>query len=186
MSYVLNQLHGTNPSSEFKPKKVSIENFIKVLIDQQGKIIMNNYTQYMKELGNSLVRQHAAQDSASSARRDLALSLAANNINLNIKEQAAEVKLNTQKTFPKGTGKDADPAEKKCVQAIRQVVSTYRKGFEKNIMPDAYNSYSEWRKEVYNETPLTKLEQIKKWIDTNKIDTKEVQELLNTYKAITK
>jgi hypothetical protein len=146
---------------------------------------MNNYTEYMKSLGNQLTLQQVAQERTADARRDLAMSLLANNVNMNDKVQAAEVKLNTQKAFPKGTGKDADPEEKKAVQAIRQVVSTYRKGCEQSIFPEDYNTYSEWRKEVYGENKAkAKIDQIKRWIDNNQITTQEIQELLNTYKAI--
>ena len=54
------------------------------------------------------------------------------------------------------------------------------------ISPNNFDTYAEYRKAVYNETPPTKLEQIKKWLDAEnaEITTAEVQELLNTYKAI--
>ena len=35
------------------------------------------------------------------------------------------------------------------------------------LSPNEYDTYAEWRKEVYNEAPPTKIEQIEKWLNAN-------------------
>ena len=146
-----------------------------------------NYTNEIKVLGASLLSQTKAQDKTSDARRLLAVALQNDAVNLNNVEHAASLKLDITKSYPKGTGKDADEKQKKAVSAVRQVLSTYKKGCEMNISPNNFDTYSEWRKEVYNETAtLTKKEQIIKWIENDKIELElsDLVAIIESYKAI--
>jgi len=145
-----------------------------------------NYTIEIKNVGNMLNKQVKATDNTNDARRLLATAMQDGRVDMNNQAMAASIKLDVAKTYPKGSGKDADPVQKKQVQAVRQVISTYKKGCSMQISPNNFDTYAEYRKAVYNETPPTKLEQIKKWLDAEnaEITTAEVQELLNTYKAI--
>jgi hypothetical protein len=151
-----------------------------------------NFSTEIKNVGNMLNKQVKATDNTNDARRTFAIALQSDAVDLTIQEQAAAIKLDVAKAFPKGCGKDADPVQKKAVQAVRQVISTYKKGCAMAISPNNYETYSEYRNAVYNDQPLTKLEQIKKWLDADdskldvdkQVTTKALQELLNTYKAI--
>mgnify|MGYP003664278254 FL=1 len=146
-----------------------------------------NYTTEIQTLGKSLLGQTKAQDKTSDARRLLAVALQNDAVNLNNAEHSASLKLDITKAYPKGTGKDADENQKKAVSAVRQVLSTYKKGCEMNISPNNFDTYSEWRKEVYNETAtLTKKEQIIKWIENDKIELElaDLVSIIESYKAI--
>jgi hypothetical protein len=110
-----------------------------------------NYTNEIKLLGKALLGQTKAQDKTSDARRVLAVALQGDAVDLNNKEHAALLKIDINKSYPKGTGKDADTEQKKAVSAVRQVLSTYKKGCEMNISPNNFDTYSEYRKEVYND-----------------------------------
>mgnify|MGYP006073310127 FL=1 len=146
-----------------------------------------NYTNEIQTLGKSLLGQTKAQDKTSDARRLLAVALQNDAVNLNNAEHSASLKLDITKAYPKGTGKDADENQKKAVSAVRQVLSTYKKGCEMNISPNNFDTYSEWRKEVYNETAtLTKKEQIIKWIENDKIELElaDLVSIIESYKAI--
>tara|TARA_R110002153_G_scaffold78345_5_gene200586 strand:+ start:440 stop:886 length:447 start_codon:yes stop_codon:yes gene_type:complete len=146
-----------------------------------------NYTNEIQTLGKALLGQTKAQDKTSDARRLLAVALQNDAVNLNNVEHSASLKLDITKAYPKGTGKDADENQKKAVSAVRQVLSTYKKGCELNISPNNFDTYSEWRKEVYNETAtLTKKEQIIKWIENDKIELElsDLVAIIESYKAI--
>jgi len=146
-----------------------------------------NYTNEIQTLGKALLGQTKAQDKTSDARRLLAVALQNDAVNLNNVEHSASLKLDITKAYPKGTGKDADEGQKKAVSAVRQVLSTYKKGCELNISPNNFDTYSEWRKEVYNETAtLTKKEQIIKWIENDKIELElaDLVDIIESYKAI--
>ena len=146
-----------------------------------------NYTNEIQTLGKSLLSQTKAQDKTSDARRLLAVALQNDAVNLNNVEHSASLKLDITKAYPKGTGKDADENQKKAVSAVRQVLSTYKKGCEMNISPNNFDTYSEWRKEVYNETAtLTKKEQIIKWLENDKIELElsDLVAIIESYKAI--
>jgi len=146
-----------------------------------------NYTNEIQTLGKALLGQTKAHDKTSDARRLLAVALQNDAVNLNNVEHSASLKLDITKSYPKGTGKDADEGQKKAVSAVRQVLSTYKKGCELNISPNNFDTYSEYRKEVYNETAtLTKKEQIIKWIENDKIELElsDLVAIIESYKAI--
>jgi len=146
-----------------------------------------NYTNEIKLLGKALLGQTKAQDKTSDARRVLAIALQGDAVDLNNKEHAALLKTDINKSYPKGTGKDADTEQKKAVSAVRQVLSTYKKGCELNVSPNNFDTYSEYRKEVYNETAtLTKKEQVVKWLENDKIDLElaDLLAIIESYKAI--
>ncbi len=147
---------------------------------------MKDLLQPIKSVGTAVKSQTKAQDKTSDARRELVLALWDNEINLVDKTQAAEFKLQVSKAYPKGTGKDADEMQKKQVQAIRQVSSTYKKG-GRDVSPHNFDSYAEYRKEVYGEKTKSKMETIQGWLDNDKIEDVTIDALLalvNEYKAI--
>jgi|TARA_B110000902_G_C14265305_1_gene571182 hypothetical protein len=153
----------------------------------QSKMIMKNLTVEMKAVGSALTKQGKASDATNDHRFALALALHEAGIDLNNKVVSDEIKLDLSKAYPKGVGKKEtlDPAQAKAVSAVRQVLCTFKKGCEMHVTPSAYESYSEYRGEVYgDQKPATKLETIQKWIDTDKVSTQELQALLNEYKAI--
>ena len=145
-----------------------------------------NFTTEIKNVGSMLGKQVKAQDKTNDARRVLALALHDQALDLNIAELSAELKLDIMRAYPKGTGKDADETQKKAVSAVRQVISTYKKACVDNISPNNFDTYAEWRKEVYNETPLTKSEQIVKWLesDTVELSLEDIAAILASYKAV--
>ena len=152
-------------------------------------MIMLNLTVQMKAVGSALTAQGKASDKTNDHRYALAVALQDGSIDLTNKIVASEIKLDLSKAYPKGTGpKDKqDPAQAKAVSAVRQVLSCYKKGCELNISPNNSDTYASYRAEVYgDQKPATKLETLAKWIDTDKVTTAEVQELLNSYKAILK
>lgn len=137
----------------------------------------------MMAVGKAVASQTTAQDKTADARHDLACAMFEDGVNLNDKTQDAEFKLELQKAYPKGTGKAADPKQKKQVQAIRQICATYKKA-GKDVSPRSFETYSQYRNAVYGDQSKTPLDQIKNWIDKDKITTEDIQELLNSYKAI--
>jgi len=139
----------------------------------------------IKNIGNMLTKQVKASDKTNDARRIFAVTLQDSGINLNNAEAALEIKIDIAKAFPKGTGKDANDADKKAVSAVRQVLSCFKKSRDENLSPNNFASYAEWRKAVYNETPPTKLETIAKWLDAEEpeITLQDLQMLIDSYKA---
>ena len=139
----------------------------------------------IKNIGSMLNKQIKASDKTNDARRVFAVTLQDSGINLNNAEAALEIKIDIAKAFPKGTGKDANDADKKAVSAVRQVLSCFKKSRDENLSPNNFASYAEWRKAVYNETPPTKLETIAKWLDAEEpeITLQDLQTLIDSYKA---
>jgi len=139
----------------------------------------------IKNIGNMLTKQVKASDKTNDARRIFAVTLQDSGINLNNAEAALEIKIDIAKAFPKGTGKDANDADKKAVSAVRQVLSCFKKSRDENLSPNNFDTYAEWRKAVYNETPPTKLETIAKWLDAEEpeITLQDLQMLIDSYKA---
>jgi len=147
---------------------------------------MQNLTQNFKAVGQAVKAQGKATEKAGDARHALAIELHNNGVNLNNAETAAELKLEIQKCYPNGVGKDADPIAKKQVQAIRQVVATYKKGASLNESPNNYDTYSQYRNACYGDQSKTKLETIQGWIDSDTIDLSiaDLATLIAAYKAI--
>ena len=147
---------------------------------------MQNLTQNFKAVGQAVKAQGKATEKAGDARHNLAIELHNNGVNLNNAETAAELKLEIQKCYPNGVGKDADPIAKKQVQAIRQVVATYKKGASLNESPNNYDTYSQYRNACYGDQSKTKLETIQGWIDSDTIDLsiEDLATLIASYKAI--
>ena len=139
----------------------------------------------IKNIGNMLTKQVKASDKTNDARRIFAVTLQDSGINLNNAEAALEIKIDIAKAFPKGTGKDANDADKKAVSAVRQVLSCFKKSRDENLSPNNFDTYAEWRKAVYNETPPTKLETIAKWLEAEEpeITLQDLQKLIDSYKA---
>jgi len=139
----------------------------------------------IKNIGSMLNKQIKASDKTNDARRVFAVTLQDSGINLNNAEAALEIKIDIAKAFPKGTGKDANDADKKAVSAVRQVLSCFKKSRDENLSPNNFDTYAEWRKAVYNETPPTKLETIAKWLDAEEpeITLQDLQMLIDSYKA---
>ena len=139
----------------------------------------------IKNIGNMLTKQVKASDKTNDARRIFAVTLQDSGINLNNAEAALEIKIDIAKAFPKGTGKDANDADKKAVSAVRQVLSCFKKSRDENLSPNNFDTYAEWRKAVYNETPPTKLETIAKWLEAEEpeITLQDLQMLIDSYKA---
>jgi len=144
-----------------------------------------NFQTEIKNIGNMLTKQVKASDKTNDARRVFAVTLQDSGINLNNAESALEIKVDIAKAFPKGTGKNADVAEKKAVSAVRQVLSCFKKSRDENLSPNNFDTYAEWRKAVYNETPPTKLETIAKWLEAEEpeITLQDLQKLIDSYKA---
>jgi|11_taG_2_1085331.scaffolds.fasta_scaffold06842_4 hypothetical protein len=147
---------------------------------------MQNLTQNFKAVGQAVKAQGKATEKAGDARHNLAIELHNNGVNLNNAETAAELKLEIQKCYPNGVGKDADSIAKKQVQAIRQVVATYKKGASLNESPNNYDTYSQYRNACYGDQSKTKLETIQGWIDSDTIDLSiaDLETLIASYKAI--
>ncbi len=139
----------------------------------------------IKNIGSMLNKQIKASDKTNDARRVFAVTLQDSGINLNNAEAALEIKIDIAKAFPKGTGKDANDADKKAVSAVRQVLSCFKKSRDENLSPNNFDTYAEWRKAVYNETPPTKLETIAKWLEAEEpeITLQDLQKLIDSYKA---
>ena len=139
----------------------------------------------IRNIGSMLNKQIKASDKTNDARRVFAVTLQDSGINLNNAEAALEIKIDIAKAFPKGTGKDANDADKKAVSAVRQVLSCFKKSRDENLSPNNFDTYAEWRKAVYNETPPTKLETIAKWLDAEEpeITLQDLQMLIDSYKA---
>jgi predicted secreted protein len=147
---------------------------------------MKNLTVEFKAVGQAVKAATKATEKAGDARHVLAIELHNNAINLNNAETAAGLKLEIQKCYPNGVGKDADPIAKKQVQAIRQVVATYKKGASLNLSPNNFDTYSQYRNECYKAQSKTKLETIQGWIDSETIDLtlEDLTALIASYKAI--
>ena len=139
----------------------------------------------IKNIGSMLNKQIKASDKTNDARRVFAVTLQDSGINLNNAEAALEIKIDIAKAFPKGTGKGANDADKKAVSAVRQVLSCFKKSRDENLSPNNFDTYAEWRKAVYNETPPTKLETIAKWLEAEEpeITLQDLQMLIDSYKA---
>jgi hypothetical protein len=147
---------------------------------------MKNLTVEFKAVGQAVKAQGKAAEKVGDARHALAIELHNEAINLNNAETAAELKLDIQKCYPNGVGKDADPIAKKQVQAIRQVVATYKKGVSLNESPNDHETYSQYRNAVYGDQSKTKAETIKGWIDSDKIEftLAELEAIVAKYKAV--
>ena len=139
----------------------------------------------IRNIGSMLNKQIKASDKTNDARRVFAVTLQDSGVNLNNAEAALEIKIDIAKAFPKGTGKDANDADKKAVSAVRQVLSCFKKSRDENLSPNNFDTYAEWRKAVYNETPPTKLETIAKWLEAEEpeITLQDLQMLIDSYKA---
>lgn len=148
--------------------------------------MMKDYSVLIKGVGTAIKAQAKAQDKTQDARFALVADLYDSGLNLADKQQDAEFKLQLAKAYPKGVGKGADETQKKQLQAVRQVVSTFKKGGG-DISPHNFESYSQYRNAVYGDQSKSKMEQIKGWIDSDKIDDVTVDallDLINEYKAI--
>lgn len=135
-----------------------------------------NFKTEMKKIGTALNEQGIKIDATNDSRRLFVVKLQDSGINLDSVEMADKLKKQIKEVYKNGSGKNADEQEKKSIQAIRQAISCFKKSrnvkteeFPKGKMlsPNEYDTYAEWRKEVYNEAPPTKLEQINKWLDAN-------------------
>tara|TARA_R110000868_G_scaffold119108_4_gene315585 strand:+ start:552 stop:1058 length:507 start_codon:yes stop_codon:yes gene_type:complete len=153
-----------------------------------------NFKTEMKAIGNALTEQGIKIDATNDSRRSFVIKLQDSGIDLNIVDQADKLKSQIKEVYKNGSGKTADETEKKSIQAIRQAISCFKKSrnvkseeFPKGTMvsPNNYLTYAEWRKEVYNEAPPTKLEQIQKWLDANEPDItiQDLEKLILEYKA---
>jgi predicted secreted protein len=147
---------------------------------------MKNLTVEFKAVGQAVKAQGKATEKVGDARHALAIELHNNAINLSNAETAAELKLEIQKCYPNGVGKDADPIAKKQVQAIRQVVATYKKGDSLAVSPNNYETYSQYRNACYGDQSKTKIETIQGWIENESIELtlKDLETLIASYKAI--
>jgi len=147
---------------------------------------MKNLTVEFKAVGQAVKAQGKATEKVGDARHALAIELHNNAINLNNAEVAAELKLDIQKCYPNGVGKDADPVAKKQVQAIRQVVATYKKGATLNESPNNYETYSQYRNACYGDQSKTKIETIQGWIESESIALTiiDLETLLASYKVL--
>jgi hypothetical protein len=149
--------------------------------------MMKNLTVEIRAIGNSLMAQVKASDKTSDARFDLAKALQTDNVNLENKLVANELKAMIDKAYPKAT-KDGCPDQVKKASAVRQVCSTHKKAYKEGISannPD-YATYSQFRNACYGDQSKTKIETIKGWIDNDKIEftLAELEALVATYKAI--
>jgi len=139
----------------------------------------------IRNIGSMLNKQIKASDKTNDARRVFAVTLQDSGVDLNNAESALEIKIDIAKAFPKGTGKFANDADKKAVSAVRQVLSAFKASRKENLSPNNFDTYAEWRKAVYNETPPTKLETIAKWLEAKEpeITLQDLQKLIDSYKA---
>ena len=142
----------------------------------------------IKALANSVVSAEKAADKTRDNRHTLAACLAAEFIegNLNTKLDYDEVSLLISKEYPKGSGKEADPTQKKQVQACRQVISTFKKGsqMDQPVWPADFDTYSQYRKAIYDDQDKTPIEKIENWINKDAVSIKDIEALLLTYKAL--
>ena len=153
-----------------------------------------NYKIEMKKIGTALNEQGIKIDATNDSRRVFVVKLQDSGINLDSVEMADKLKTQIKEVFKNGSGKNADEQEKKSIQAIRQAISCFKKSRKvitdkapdgEMLSPNSYLTYAEWRKEVYNETPLTKIEQLLKWLkaDDPEITIADLEKIVLDSKA---
>ena len=145
--------------------------------------------QHIRDIGNSLMSQQKATNKTSDARFELAKALRTDCVDLENKVQAGILKAMVDKAYPKAT-KDGCPEQLKKASAVRQVCSTHKAAYKKNISAndEQYLTYSQFRNAVYGDQSKTKAETIKSWIDSDKIDftLAELEAIVAEYKAVKK
>ena len=153
-----------------------------------------NFKIEMKKIGTALNEQGIKIDATNDSRRVFVVKLQDSGINLDSVEMADKLKTQIKEVFKNGSGKNADEQEKKSIQAIRQAISCFKKSRKvitdkaplgEMLSPNNYLTYAEWRKEVYNETPPTKIEQILKWLaaDEPEITIADLEKIVLDSKA---
>ena len=145
--------------------------------------------QHIRAIGNSLMAQVKASDKTSDARFELAKALQADMVNLENKVQASILKAMVDKAYPKAT-KDGCPDQLKKASAVRQVCSTHKAAYKKNISAndEQYLTYSQFRNAVYGDQSKTKSQLITSWVDSPKIlfTLADLEAIVATYKAVKK
>ena len=145
--------------------------------------------QHIRDIGNSLMSQQKATNKTSDARFELAKALRTDCVDLENKVQAGILKAMVDKAYPKAT-KDGCPEQLKKASAVRQVCSTHKAAYKKNISAndEQYLTYSQFRNAVYGDQSKTKAQLIKSWIDSDKIDftLAELEAIVAEYKAVKK
>ena len=153
-----------------------------------------NFKTEMENIGNALNEQGIKIDATNDSRRVFVVKLQNSGINIDSVEQADKLKDQIKEVYKNGSGKNADEQEKKSIQAIRQAISCFKKSRKvitdkapdgETLSPNNYLTYAEWRKEVYNETPPTKIEQILKWLkaDDPEITIADLEKIVLDSKA---
>ena len=134
-------------------------------------MIMNTQiTAQIKSLGQQVTKQDKAVNNTNDSRYDLVCILQTEHINLNVQETDILIKLECSKLYPKGSGKEACPIQKKQLQAVRVCLSTYKRGYDMDIKPLDFDTFSQFRAACYEETPLTKIQQVEKWYNSDKVE----------------
>jgi hypothetical protein len=144
-------------------------------------MIMNTQiTAQIKSLGQQVTKQDKAVNNTNDSRYDLVCILQTEHINLNVQETDILMKLECSRLYPKGTGKTACPIQKKQLQAVRVCLSTYKRGYDMSIKPLDFDTFSQFRAACYLEEPLTKIQQIEKWYNSDKVvlTLEELEELV--------
>jgi len=85
------------------------------------------------------------------------------------------------KVIPKRYRKNSLPIQKKQLQAVRVCLSTYKRGYDMSIKPLDFDTFSQFRAACYLEEPLTKIQQIEKWYNSDKVvlTLEELEELVS-------
>ena len=145
--------------------------------------------QHIRDIGNSLMSQQKATEKTSDARFELAKALRTDCVDLENKIQASILKAMIDKAYPKAT-KDGCPDQLKKASAVRQVCSTHKAAYKKNISAndEQYLTYSQFRNAVYGDQSKTKAQLIMSWVDSPKIlfTLADLEAIVATYKAVKK
>ena len=145
-------------------------------------------TSTIRAIGTTLTAKIASDNKATESRHVLACYLQDAQANLEVNEQADLIKKTCMQIYPKAYGDAAARCPKQVakVQATRVVVATYKKARTMSLSPNEFDSYAAWRTEVYATVPLTKAQQIAKWLKDDKVTLAEVQATVDAYKALPK
>ena len=151
-------------------------------------MIMNTLTiEHVRAIGNNLNAQIKASDKTNDARFELAKALRNDCIDLENKIQASIVKAMIDKAYPKAC-KDGCPIQIKKASAVRQVCSTHKAAYKKDISAndEKYTTYSQFRNAVYGDQSKSKRATIMSWVDSDKISftLAELEAIVAEYKAV--
>ena len=142
-----------------------INTYIKEIIMLIQIDLQNN----LKAVGAKFNLEQNAKVTTGCARMALAMQMNADDST--IKEQQIAIAKACKLVYKKAYGKVKDEVQVKGLNQCRQVVATMKRAEIMKLTPDTYATYASFRTDVYDTTPLSKLELLAKWIADDKETT---------------